>query len=77
MHGVIDLKAHSSLVHRILDPIWKRGKMKRREVYMEVARALGREEYHTAEIASVDEARAVYEAVVEVRKRLGLTRKMT
>lgn len=50
--------------------------MKRNAIYERVATDLGLEEYHTAEIKSVEDARAVYAAVVRVRRELGLTRKM-
>lgn len=76
--GVIptpEIKRARSHIHRILDPIWKRGKMQRSELYDELASTLGLEEYHTADIRSVEDARDVYRAVVEVRKRLGLTGK--
>ena len=38
--------------------------MSRQAVYADLAKRLGIEEYHTAEIRSVDEARAAYKAVM-------------
>lgn len=70
-----EIKRARSHIHRVLDPIWKRGKMKRRALYAELAEALGMDEYHTAEIKSVEHAREVYAAVVDLRKKLGLPRK--
>ena len=72
-----EIKRARSHIHRILDPIWKRGKMERREVYIRIANALGIDEYHTADIRSVEEGRAVYKAVVDLRRELGLTRRAT
>ncbi len=50
-------------IHRILDPIWKEKRMPRGKVYAIIARELGCEQYHTAEIKSVEEARKVYAIV--------------
>jgi len=71
-----EIKNARSHIHRILDPIWKRGKMKRSAVYDRIAADVGLVEYHTAEIKTVEAARDVYAAVVSIRKDLGLTRKM-
>lgn len=50
-------------IHKILDPIWKEKRMPRGKVYAIIARELGCEQYHTAEIKSVEEARKVYAIV--------------
>lgn len=50
-------------IHRVLDPLWKSGRMTRGQVYAELGRALGKDDYHTAEIRSVEEAREVYRVV--------------
>ncbi|SFI15024.1 zinc-finger-containing protein [Albimonas pacifica] len=57
-------------IHRILDPIWKAGRMPRGKVYAQIASRLGVEEYHTAEIRSVEEARRVYRAVREIAQEI-------
>lgn len=62
-----EIKNARQHIHRILDPIWQSGRMKRNAVYAEVARRLGRKGYHTANIRSVDEARQVYRIVKEIR----------
>lgn len=46
-------------IHAVLDPLWKGGKYKRKEVYQILSDMLGRP-YHTAELQSIDEARMVY-----------------
>lgn len=58
------LRAARQHIHRILDPLWESGRMKRRAVYKQLSDALGWE-YHTAKIRTIEEARKVY---VEVRK---------
>lgn len=58
-----ELRAARSHIHRILDPLWKSGSVGRRHVYKMVAHALGRRDYHTSEIRSVEEAREVYRAI--------------
>ncbi|GAB5431250.1 MAG: hypothetical protein EpisKO_06200 [Epibacterium sp.] len=61
-----EIKSARQHIHRILDPIWKSKRMSRRAVYAEVAQRLGRKDYHTANIRSVDEARHVYRIVKEI-----------
>lgn len=51
-----------SHVHRILDPLWRSGKMDRKEVYAKLTKELGWK-YHTANIRSVSEARQVYKTI--------------
>lgn len=57
-------------IHRILDPIWRSKAMTRRQAYDRIAAGIGKEEYHTAEIRTLDEARAVYAAVLSLRAEL-------
>lgn len=61
-----EIKTARQHIHRILDPIWKSGRMKRRAVYAEIAQRLGRKDYHTANIRSVQEAREVYRIVQQI-----------
>lgn len=63
-----EIKSARQKIHRVLDPIWKSGRMSRREVYRKVSDAMGQAEYHTAEIKTLDEARRVYRAVLEIRE---------
>lgn len=58
-----ELKAARSHIHRILDPLWRSGRIKRRKLYSIIAHVIGVEEYHTAEIRSIEQAREVYRAV--------------
>ncbi len=61
-----EIKNARKHIHRILDPLWKSGRMKRGRIYGKLAKVVGRDEYHTAEIRSVEEARTVYQAVREL-----------
>jgi hypothetical protein len=58
-----ELKNARQHIHRILDPIWKSGKMPRGKVYAKIASELGLAEYHTAEIKTLEDARRVYAIV--------------
>ena len=60
------IKRERQRIHQVLDPIWKSGRYGRRELYSMVAHVLGVEEYHTAEIRSVEQAREVYRIVSEI-----------
>ena len=53
-------------IHAILDPLWKSGKHKRKDLYNEISGKLGWN-YHTAMIRSVEEAREVYRAIREIQ----------
>lgn len=61
-----EIKQARQHIHQILDPIWKSGRYDRRELYSMIAHVLGVEQYHTAEIRSVDEARRVYRIVSDI-----------
>jgi len=62
-----EIKRARQHIHRILDPLWKSGRMSRRAVYGKLSAVLGKD-YHTAEVATIDEARAVYRAVTAIAK---------
>lgn len=62
-----EIKAARQEIHRAIDPIWQSGKIERRKLYSMIAHLIGVEEYHTAEIRSVEQAREV----VRVAKELG------
>ena len=67
--GVIatpEIKRARSHIHRVVDPLWKSGGMTRKGVYREIARRLGREEYHTAEVRTLEEARDVYRIAISI-----------
>lgn len=49
-------------IHRIIDPVWRSKTMTRRQVYDRIAAAIGQDEYHTAEIRTLEQAYAVHAA---------------
>lgn len=58
--AIKDARQH---IHRILDPIWQSKRMPRGKVYAVIAEKMGKPEYHTAEIRSIEEARQVWSIV--------------
>jgi hypothetical protein len=46
-------------IHKLIDPLWKNGLMKRGELYSKLSDKLGYM-YHTGEIRSIEQARAIY-----------------
>jgi len=66
--GVIPNKAMREArgqIHKILDPLWKNGSMRRKQVYKLISDTLGYA-YHTAELRSLEEARKVYFIVKDI-----------
>lgn len=59
-----EIKNARQHIHKLLDPIWQSGKMKRKELYKILSDRLGWK-YHTANIRSVEEAREVYRIIQE------------
>lgn len=64
-----EIKAARQEIHKIIDPLWKSGRVSRRELYRMIAHVIGVEEYHTGEITSIEQAREVY----RVARDLGAT----
>lgn len=56
-------------IHAILDPIWKSGKLTRKEIYKRISDRLGYT-YHTGETKSVSECMLVYDIVMEIREEI-------
>lgn len=68
--GVIankELKKARLEIHKILDPLWKSGKLSRRKLYKMLSEKLGYQ-YHTASIEDIEEARVVYGFIQQIRK---------
>ena len=59
-----ELKDARKKLHALIDPIWRSGKMGRRELYHAISREVGRR-FHTAEIRTIEEARAAYRAAAK------------
>lgn len=60
-------------IHARLDPIWKQHRLDRKDLYARLTTVLGRQ-YHTAELRTIGEARAVYAAIVAIERELGTAR---
>lgn len=48
-------------IHKLIDPVWRSGRMRRSDIYQHLSDKIGRE-YHTADIRTLDEARLIYVA---------------
>lgn len=58
----MEIKNARKEIHKILDPLWKSGRIDRKTLYAAITEHLGWT-YHTAKIRSIDEARKVYRFV--------------
>ncbi len=70
--GVIatpDLKRARMHIHALIDPLWKSKRIKRGKIYAKLGDILGRQ-YHTSELRTLDEARAVYRAAQQLAQEL-------
>lgn len=56
-----ELKRARIHIHNLIDPAWKSGAVRRKAIYAHLTSTLGRQ-YHTGELRTLDEARAVYVA---------------
>ena len=56
-------------IHKLLDPLWGSGKIKRRTIYKKLSDKLGWQ-YHTAKIKSLEEAHRVYRILQEIQEEL-------
>lgn len=65
-----ELKAARQEVHRVIDPMWKSGRVGRRELYGMIAHVIGVEEYHTAELRTVAAAKEVVRVALELEAHL-------
>lgn len=61
-----EIKKARQLIHSILDPLWKSGKISRSGIYSKISERVGKS-YHTAQIRSIEEAREIYKIVREYR----------
>lgn len=64
--AIKDARRH---IHALIDPLWRGGSMSRGHIYGRLTKALGRQ-YHTGELRSVDEARAVYREGLSIAREL-------
>ena len=59
-----ELKEERKKLHALIDPIWKSGKIGRRELYKAISDEIGWD-YHTAKTKTIEEARAAYKAALK------------
>lgn len=65
-----EIKNARQHIHKILDPLWQNVKRKnaaRDRIYKQLSKELGWK-YHTAELRSLEEARKVYRAVLNIKQ---------
>lgn len=61
-----EIKNARKEIHKILDPLWKKGKISRSKIYKYLSDSLGWR-YHTADIRNIEEARKVYRLIKELK----------
>ncbi len=70
--GVIptaELRSARKMIHSILDPLWQRGGgYKRRLLYATIAKRMGIETFHTAELRTIEAAREAYRIIRDIRR---------
>lgn len=64
-----EVKKWRKIIHTILDPLWRSGKIKRTKAYAYISNRIDRT-YHTGEIYTVEEGRAIYEIVRELKDKI-------
>lgn len=72
--GVIptkEIKVGRQEIHKLLDPIWKTGRVSRSDCYARLSKTLGRQ-YHTADLRSVSEVNLVVSEIKSMRDELGM-----
>lgn len=65
-----ELKNARKHIHRILDPLWKRGHFHRSKLYAMIAKRIKRKKFHTAEIRTVPEARIIYKVIKQIKSEV-------
>lgn len=55
-------------LHAVIDPIWQSGVMTKQELYRAIAKYLGKKQYHTHEIKTINECNQAYLAATLVKK---------
>lgn len=71
--GVIptqEMKKARIIIHSMIDPLWKSGKISRKKLYRLIAKELGIKTYHTGWTRNIKQCRDVYRAVSKVIKDL-------
>ena len=61
-----EIKAVRQEIHRVIDPLWKSGKVARGKLYGMIAHVLGIDEFHTAELRTVGDAQEALRVAREI-----------
>jgi hypothetical protein len=61
-----EIKLYRKEIHRVMDPLWKSGRISRSAIYKMIGKHIGHN-YHTGEIKSVEDAKRVLEFVNSIR----------
>ncbi len=70
--GVIpspEVRRARMLIHDLIDPVWRSGKVRRQALYTAIGKKIGRK-YHTADVRSIEDAREAYRAAQDVLRDL-------
>jgi len=59
------LRFHRSLLHSALDPMWRNGARKRKDVYAAISAKLGYE-FHIGEVCTVEDAQRILKIISEM-----------
>lgn len=65
-----EIKNARQHIHKLLDPLWESGKIKRSALYKQISDKIGWK-YHTAKIRNIDEAREIYRVIKEITGNTG------
>jgi len=66
-----ELKRARQKIHKVIDPIWQSGAMKRNEVYANLSDAMGFK-YHTAKLRNMQEAKKALDAATQISGAHGM-----
>jgi zinc-finger-containing domain len=64
-----ELRAARRSLHNLIDPVWKRNEVSRKSLYEKISKELG-QEFHAAEIKTLDDAKRAYCAALKVLDEL-------
>jgi len=56
-------------IHKLMDPIWRGGEIKRADLYKMISDEFGFR-YHTAKIKSIEDARKIYKFIENIRETI-------
>jgi hypothetical protein len=70
-----ELRQARSVIHRLIDPLWRNGRITRDKLYASMSEALGYP-FHTADIRSAGEAGRVHRVALTIVQRLNADEKI-